>query len=334
MFVPVFKIACCLMFFTLSAVAPAKSIAAPFKVLVVMSYEQTFPWCREIRMGIDDVLSNSSEITYFYMNTKLDFEAGAQKAEEAYGLFQTIRPDGVIAADDNAQSMFVVPYLKNKVETPVMFCGVNAAPQEYGYPARNVSGILERLHINESIAFVQQLVPSIQSVGFIAKDSPAIHAVFNQVQGEYASYSAKFIGFKMSKTKQETLSIVKNFRSHCDLLFVEALQGITDAEGNALEDRSVIPLVADVFGKPVIGSNTYAVQFGALCAVVKTGQEQGATAARMLRLAMRGTPVDRIAVTTNKYGKRIINVTTMKKLGIKPKPIVLQGVELVRTQKQ
>jgi len=27
-------------------------------------------------------------------------------------------------ADDNAQSMFVLPYLKDKVKTPVMFCAV------------------------------------------------------------------------------------------------------------------------------------------------------------------------------------------------------------------
>ena len=312
----------------------AKGYAAPFRILVVMSYEETFPWCQEIRSGIENVLSPSHEITFFYMDTKINLQQGPKKAKQAFNLFQAIQPDGVIAADDNAQSMFVVPYLKEKVETPLMFCGVNAQPELYGYPARNVSGILERLHIAETIAFAQQLVPSIKTVGFIARDCPAVRALQKQVDREYTTYSAKFVGFKMPATKQETLSMTKELKGLCDLLFMETLQGVTDVGGRPLEEKEIMPQVADAFGKPVVGSNLYAVRFAALCAVVKTGQEQGATAARMLLKAMQGTRVDQIPIAVNKYGKRYINATMMRKMGIKPKPIVLQGAKLVRTQER
>ena len=49
--------------------------SAKFKVLVVMSYEEDNPWVKEIREGIDSVLKESSEITYFYMNTKANLTA-------------------------------------------------------------------------------------------------------------------------------------------------------------------------------------------------------------------------------------------------------------------
>jgi hypothetical protein len=116
------------------------------KVLVVMSYEEPSvnPWCKQIKQGIDSVLAKTFEITYFYMGTKKNLDGGPQKAEEAYALYRKLRPDGVITVDDNAQWMFVLPYLKDKVHTPVMFCGVNAEPEKYGYPASNVSGVLER----------------------------------------------------------------------------------------------------------------------------------------------------------------------------------------------
>ena len=39
---------------------PATIQAAKFKVLVVMSYEQTNPWCQEIKEGIDSVLEKCS----------------------------------------------------------------------------------------------------------------------------------------------------------------------------------------------------------------------------------------------------------------------------------
>ncbi len=156
--------------------------AASNKILVVMSYEEDNPWCMQIKEGIDSVLAGDSDIKYYYMDTKKNISGGVRKAEEAHEIYKQFQPDGVIAADDNAQSMFVLPYLKDKVTTPVMFCAVNAEPAEYGYPASNVSGILERDFIKESIAFAKQLVPSIKTVGFLVKDSPSGRAILKQVE--------------------------------------------------------------------------------------------------------------------------------------------------------
>ena len=160
-----------LLIFCLGFPFSAKCSAKPFKVLVVMSYGKTYAWENEIREGIERVLETNSVIHFVYMDTKNHLDKGFEKAQEAYDLYKQFQPDGVIAADDNAQTMFVVPYLKDKVSTPVMFCGVNADPLEYGYPASNVSGISERIHIGESLAFAQQLVPSIRKVVYMQKDS-------------------------------------------------------------------------------------------------------------------------------------------------------------------
>mgnify|MGYP003383592215 CR=1 FL=1 len=157
------------------------AIAAEFKVLVVMSYEANNPWVKEIREGIDSVLAASSEITYFHMDTKVAPAGGPKKGEEAHALYQTLQPDGVIAADDDAQAMFVVPFLKDKVKTPVMFNGVNNSAVKYGFPAANVSGILERAHVRESLAFARQLIPAIRTACFLTNDVPAGRALRNQV---------------------------------------------------------------------------------------------------------------------------------------------------------
>jgi ABC-type uncharacterized transport system substrate-binding protein len=52
----------------------------------------------------------------------------------------------------------------------------------------------------------------------------------------------------------------------------------------------------------------------------------------MLLKAMGGTSVSEIPITRNWQYRPIINVTVMKKMGIKPKSILLQGAELVRTE--
>ena len=247
-----------------------------------MSYEQENPWCIQIKEGIDSVFAGNSDIKYFYMDTKKNIEGGVQKAKDAYELYKRFRPDGVIAADDNAQSMFILPYLKDKVKTPVMFCAVNEKPEKYGYPASNVSGILERDFIGESIAFAKQLVPSINTVGFLAKDSPSGRAIRNQIEIESDTYLAKFAGFKLVKTIKETLAVLEEYKKTCDALFVDATNGILDADGRSLDNQQVTKIIAKTYKKPLIGANNFHVRYGVLCAVVKSGNAQGRISAEML----------------------------------------------------
>ena len=306
--------------------------AARYKVLVVMSYDETYPFEAEMREGIEAALADLCEMTYCYMNTKKHFEGGPQKAKEAYALYQELQPDGVIAADDDAQAMFVVPYLKDQVKTPVMFCGVNAQPEKYGYPASNVSGILERGHSGESLALVQQLAPSAKTFGRIVKDTPMSRADVKRVRDDVEAAGFTYIDFKPPATLEEALDLVETYRDSCDVLLVSTLQGMPDENGNPMTNRAAIARVVTAFGKPTIGSTLSDVQDGALCAVIQSGQEQGRTAAEMLLKALEGTPVSEIPMTRNKFGRRIINVDTMRSLGIDPRPIVIRNAELVKTE--
>jgi ABC-type uncharacterized transport system substrate-binding protein len=327
----VYLVICAVLF--IFAMSPQTGRAAVFKVLVVMSYEDAFPWCGNIREGIESVLGKDCEIRYFYMNTKEYLEGGPEKAREAYAVYRALRPDGVIAADDNAQSMFVVPYLKNRVETPVVFCGVNAEPETYGYPARNVTGILERPHFTESLAFAQQLVPSIRTFGFIIKKSPTGDAHLRQIQRESDAYPAKLTAFKTPRTAADVAAMAGELRETSDTLFVAALAGVLDAAGKPLYEKQAVKIALKAFnGKPTIGDEAYTVQYGALCAVVRTGEEQGKTAGEMLLSAMRGTPVSDLPITRNHKGKRMINVAVMKALGIRPRPEIMRGAALVTTE--
>jgi len=305
--------------------------AATPKILVVMSYEEDNRWSMEIREGVESILADMTETTYFYMDTKIDIEGGEKKAKEAYALFKKIQPDGVIAADDNAQRLFVVPYLKNKVEVPVMFCGVNAEAGEYGYPASNVSGILERGHVRESIALAKQLVPSIKTIAFLAKKSPSGSAIFEQIKRESSIYPIVSTTFSLLKNSDDLLAVERDTKSQHDAFYVDGLEGMQDSEGNVLGHGDIISILASTFGKPIIGANQYHVEQGALCAVIKTGQEQGKTSAKMLLRAIYGKPVSDIPIVRNYHGKRVINVTVLNSLNVTPRPIVLLGAKLLKT---
>lgn len=306
--------------------------AAEFKVLVVMSYEANNPWVKEIREGIDGVLGESSEITYFHMDTKVAPAGGARKAEEAYALYQSLKPDGVIAADDDAQAMFVLPFLKDKVKTPVMFNGVNNSAGKYGFPASNVSGILERAHVRESLAFAKQLIPSIQTACFLTNDVPAGRALRAQVEEEKDSYPLRVGSFYLPRSVRDVEALMGSARTACDALLIDSLEGIVDETARPLDNREVLALLGKLYKGPILAGNRYQVEQGAWAAVVKTGQEQGDTSAEMLLKAMRGTPVARIPVVRNVRGQRVINVTAIGAHQVELKPTLLRGATLVRQQ--
>lgn len=309
---------------------PGTGRAEPFRVLAVMSYSPEFPWTLEIMEGIESVLGDKARITWFHMDTKRNLAGGMNKAEEALALYHKIKPDGVIACDDNAQSMFVVPHLKDKVDTPVAFCGVNGDPADYGYPAANVTGVKERLHLAESVAFAQQLDPDIRSICYMVKRSPTADALHWEVDRLKNTLPALSLDFRYPETLEGALADAREMAGYCDLLFVAALEGIADKDGRPVPDAEAMPAVARAFNGPTTGTSAYAIKLGLLCAVVKTGQEQGRLAAEQLLKAMTGTPIKDIPVTANILGKRIINVTEMRNLGISPKPLVLKGAELTR----
>ena len=84
--------------------------AADYNILVIMSYEENNPWCIQIKAGIDSVFAGNSDVKYFYMDTKKNIKGGVRKAKDAYELYKRLRPDGIIAADDNAQSMMTISF--------------------------------------------------------------------------------------------------------------------------------------------------------------------------------------------------------------------------------
>ncbi|MDA8138861.1 MAG: ABC transporter substrate binding protein [Desulfobacteraceae bacterium] len=303
-----------------------------FKVLVVMSYEEDYPWVKEIRDGLEPALSKAAQIKYFYMDTKTNWQGGPEKAKEALALFESFKPDGVIAADDDAQAMFVVPYLKNRVATPVVFCGVNAQASAYGYPASNVTGLLEREPMKQSLLLLQQLVPSVKRFGYISKNSPTDKAVELQLSEEKESYPIEYVGSRIIQTLKEARVVSEELKSKCDALLYVTMEGLPDENGHPLTDKEIMPVIAHAFGKPVITNALYRVKYGALSAVVKTGEEHGRMAAELLLSAMRGKPVAKIPITQNRFGQRIINIDVMRSLGIQPKPELIRSALLVRTE--
>ncbi len=300
------------------------------KIMVVMSYEQNYPWVKQIKEGIELINKGRAQIEYIYLNTKTQREKSQENAQKAFQHFQKLKPDGVIVCDDDAQKFFTIPYLSNKVSTPVIFCGVNAPPEQYNYPSSNVTGVLERELIKESLIVTQKLIPQIKTFSFIGKDDSTTQALVQQIEKEKKTYPLVFNGAVIVANIEEAIEKTQTLKKTSDILLYITLEGLKDNKGKIYHDEEIIPKLIPSFGKPLISNNAYRVESGALSAVVKTGIEQGSTAAKLLFKAITGTPISRLKMTTDQFGERIINVDMLKYYNIKADATVLRSSKLVK----
>ena len=320
-------ISLCFCFLALVATVQSGVASDRHRVLVVLSGGDENPWDRQVAEQIKTDLESCCDVTFFYLDNCLTAHNSKHRIEKAFALYQRLKPDGVIAVDDAAQSLFVVPYLKDKVTTPVIFAGIYAPATNYGYPAANVTGVQRHLFIDENIAFSSQLSKQVRKFAILTKDSPCAKYIFQQVMRSYPQAGA--VSFLAVTDLADAVAKVESVRGQVDLLLLLALEGITDASGKRLNNDSLVPQLSQAFHGPTASPDINIVKAGALSGVLTSSKEIGQRAAELMLKVLRDTPLAKLPVTRNYRGTRMINVKALTALQIKPDPLVLRGTKLV-----
>lgn len=142
------------------------------RVLWVESYHEGFVWTDGVARGVEKVLAGSGvELRVVHMDTKrhaTEFHA-EDAALEALRIVREFDPHVVMASEDNAQRYFVIPYLKGG-DVPVVASGINWDATEYGYPAPNVTGMVEVNLLGEAKSMLLKFGRG-DRFGYIAADS-------------------------------------------------------------------------------------------------------------------------------------------------------------------
>lgn len=320
-----------LMMFQKYVFADNQELTPGKKVLIVASYHEEYRWCHDIVEAIELELAGA-ELTVFYMDAKRNLAGAKDKAKDAYSLYQKLQPDAVIAIDDTAQEYFVVPYLRDKVATPVFFCGVNDSASKYGFPAANVTGVVEKKHYRESVSFAQIIQPDIRTIGVLYRPSPSNEINVAQIQKEKADYSADVIHFVKVETVDEVRKALTDLSSSVDALILLNMTGIVDEDGRVLEGHDAIATIADATELVTIGASDWEVEAGALCGVIKSGTEQGRLVARQLLSHWEGKAIKDLAVDQNRNGQRFINLATLRRLNLELRPEMVMGTKIISGQ--
>ncbi len=306
--------------------------AAGLQVLTVFSFEPDTGRNDQMRATIEQVLGDTAELTFAYLDTKNHPEQGPLRAREVAALFDRLKPDGVIAVDDAAMELFVLPYLKDKTEVPVTFCGVNdlTIRGKIDSSRGSISGIYEKFYIEETLAMASVLIGPVRRFAFMMADGTSAHFVRQQLDLENGSFSAELVGDFYPRTLDEALADIVQVRDQVDLLVVASLRGLRDSSGQIMNFEEIIPRLKVSGSKPIAAVTRGGVKFGALCGVIIDQKEQSYWAAQMLLAALQSKTLPEHETMYNMRGISIINLSEMERLGISPDPMFLRGVELIK----
>ena len=300
------------------------------KILIVHSYHKEMPWVQEYTKGIMETLEaaqtdHAFSIRHFYMDTKKKPEKCAAMAARAYEIFRKFKPRLVIACDDNAQKYFVVPYLMNKTAVPVVFLGVNQDPEAYGYPAANVTGVLERNHIVLTMQLLMRLQPSIKRIAVINDASITGMMLTRRIREAMSRTNLKVTGYYNTNSFEEWKRLISEAQTSTDAIYFITYYTLRDRRNKHVPILSALKWLILNNRLPEASNTQDTVKNGALCSIAIDGYMHGRDAAHKALEIVNGKKCVDIPISQTRRGIRVINRSRARYLGISIPSYLIEG---------
>ena len=237
------------------------------KILFVDSYHVGYAWSDGITSGIKSVLDGTGiELRIERMDTKRNKEETFKKqvALKVKTVIEEFKPDVVIASDDNASKYLVMPYYKD-ASIPFVFCGVNWEVEEYGYPYKNVTGMIEVDLVEEMISQLRKHAKG-DRIALIAGDTLTQKKITRYLNEHIFDGNLKVY---LVSTFAEFKEVFLKTQNEVDMLYLRNNAGISGWDDDAAE-----VFITENIRIP-IGSSHPWMQHYALCSILTVPEEQG-----------------------------------------------------------
>jgi len=300
------------------------------RVLLVHSYHREYEWVAGISRGVKRALQRSDvELEFFYMDTKRTTDE-AWKVDSGEAAKKTVadwRPDVVIAVDDNAQKYFAASFI-GKGTPKVVFCGVNAEPGKYGYPAKNVTGMLERPHLESSLLLAKKIVPKIHRIAVLSDNSLTSEGAIEYMRSLQTGF--EMVSWETPSTFESWKAAVLRAQASADAIVIYTYHTVKpDNSSESLNPKIVMEWTVANSKIPLIGLFTFGIDDGMLCGVVESAVEHGFEAGEIALSLLSGMCAGNIPVKTAEKGQIMLNLNTARRLGLEVSKSLIEEADIV-----
>jgi len=308
---------------------------APKRVYVVHSYhEGQVEHVDEMSRGIRDALKDTgAELEFFYMDTKrhTDEEGKRDAGRRAQQKALEFRPDVVLTMDDDAQKYFAVEYSARPDAAPLVFSGVNGEASDYGFPKDNVTGVLERPVLTESIELLQKISPDARKLVLLGDATPTTSGFFRYAKT--LKVPAEILAYEQPETFDQFKDAVRKYDGQGDACGVYTVRALRVKEGSdeRVAEQDVIAWLQSNSRHPTVGFFDSAAKSGILCGIAVSMYEQGHAAAVIAKGILEGRRPSDFPVRATPNGRIMLNLVTAEHMGLKVRYSIIQNAkEVVR----
>ena len=282
---------------------------ADAKILYIDSYHKGYEWSDGILEGIRRVLKGR-DLEIFRMDTKRnsDEEYKKEKALEAKALIESLKPDVVIASDDNASKYLLAPYYRDS-KIPFVFCGLNWQASAYGFPTANITGMIEvppaEALIKDLAKYREDKIEKLLKLGFLSSDDMTSRKEAKHWEELYRGLCGeKICNFKahFSNSIEEWKKVFKEMQNSGTPTI---LYNNSQIEG--WDPQEMVKFTLLHTKSPTAAVLDWMKHY-ALLTYSEIPQEQGEWAAHKALEILDGTPVRSIKIERNKRQTLRINV--------------------------
>ncbi|WP_169701480.1 ABC transporter substrate-binding protein [Desulfobulbus propionicus] len=317
-------------FFSPRAAAQADT---PPRVLVVHSYhEGQQEHVVDMTEGIEEALAGiDRELRYFHMDTKRNTSEvwKRQAGQRAKEILAEYRPQVVIAMDDNAQQYFTKDYAGQPGPPWFVFSGVNNDPAEYGFPAANVTGVLERPNVMESIELLRKIRPEVKRLLILADKSETTDPLIAYCKTLHLPVTV--VAYDQPLTLAAWKAVLDRYHQQIDAVGLYVIRTIARSatDPTKVPEEELVRLLNEHYRLPTVGFYDSAAESGVLCAVSVSMKEQGRAAGLIARELLAGKRPGDFVVKPTDHGRIQLNLRTAEQLGIQIPYHIIKRAEVV-----
>jgi len=278
------------------------------RCLFVSSYHQGYEWSDGVQAGIERVLEGRCQLQQFDMDTKRkkSKEDKQAAAERARTLIEAWKPDVMIIADDNAARYLVKPYYRD-AELPIVFCGVNWSVDEYEFPYKNVTGMVEVAPLKPMLEQAREL-SSGSDFFYIGANTATERKNLSRFEDAAASMQLS-ISSRLVDNTQDWIDTYKDAQKHA-FVVVGSHAGINDW------DEKKARAAIGPFSKRLSVTNHGWMMPVTMLGFTKVPEEHGAWAAEAALSILDGLPASQIPIVANRKWDLWVNRSLLEDGGI------------------
>ena len=304
------------------------------RIFHVMSFDSPWRWTDGQLAGFQEALDEpQAQWRVFQMDVKRHSSeaARAERGRMARAAVADWKPDLLYLSDDDAVAQVARPLAGSAL--PLVFSGVNRSLAEHDLEgAPNVTGVLEREHVVETLRLLKALAPQVRRLAVISDRGSYWDTVIGRVRERLTQVDGlQLVAVDRVTDFADYQAHMKAYEAQADAVLHLGILTLADEQGRTVPYQTVQRWVAEHSPLPDASFWIDRVHHGTLASVTVSETEQGRAAGRLARaiLVDRRTPIS-LPVEATVKGHPAICLARARQIGLSPRSTLLLSSEVVR----